>query len=92
LGIADGDWVYIETLRGVIKQKARLNSGIRPEVVDVASHWWFPEEPAQEPWLHGVWQSNANMLTMDDPEVCDPLSGGWVLRGLLCRVYKVQTP
>jgi thiosulfate reductase/polysulfide reductase chain A len=92
LGIADGDWVYIETLRGVIKQKARLNSGIHPQVVDVASHWWFPEEPAQEPWLHGAWQSNANMLTLDDPEACDPISGGWVLRGLLCRVYKVQKP
>jgi thiosulfate reductase/polysulfide reductase chain A len=92
LGIADGDWVYIETRRGVIKQKARLNAGIHPRVVDAASHWWFPEEPAQEPWLHGVWPANANVLTLDDPEACDPLSGGWALRALLCKVYKAQTP
>jgi thiosulfate reductase/polysulfide reductase chain A len=92
LGIADGDWIYIETRRGVIQQKARFNEGIHPKVVDVASHWWFPEEPPEEPWLRGAWQSNANVLTLDDPEVCDPLSGGWALRALLCKVYKVQKP
>ncbi|MFC1903047.1 molybdopterin-dependent oxidoreductase [Chloroflexota bacterium] len=92
LGIADGDWAYIETRRGVIKQKARLTTGIHPKVVNVESHWWFPEQPAQEPWLHGVWQSNANVLTLDDPEACDPVTGGWALRALLCKVYKVITP
>ncbi len=92
LGIADGDWAYIETRRGVIKQKARLTTGIHPRVVNVESHWWFPEQPAQEPWLHGVWQSNANVLTLSDPEACDRLTGGWALRALLCKVYKVQTP
>ena len=91
LGIANGDWAYIETRRGVIKQKARLTTGIDPRVVNVESHWWFPEQPAQEPWLHGVWQSNANVLTLDDPEACDPLTGGWALRALLCKVYKGQT-
>jgi thiosulfate reductase/polysulfide reductase chain A len=91
LGIADGDWVYIETRRGVIKQKARLTTGIHPKIIDAASHWWFPEQPAQEPWLHGMWLSNTNVLTPNDPEVCDPLTGGWPLRALLCKVYKVQT-
>ena len=91
LGIADGDWAYIETRRGVIKQRARLTTGIHPKVVNVESHWWFPEQPAQEPWLHGLWQSNANVLTMDDPDACDPLTGGWPVRALLCKVYKVKT-
>jgi thiosulfate reductase/polysulfide reductase chain A len=92
LGIADGDWAYIETRRGVIKQKANLTTDIDPRVINVESHWWFPEQPAQEPWLHGLWQSNANVLTMDDPDICDPISGGWALRALLCKVYKVQNP
>jgi anaerobic selenocysteine-containing dehydrogenase len=92
LGIADGDWAYIETRRGVIKQRARLTTGIHPKVVNVESHWWFPEQPAEEPWLHGVWQSNANVLTLDDPEACDPLTGGWALGALMCKVYKVQNP
>jgi thiosulfate reductase/polysulfide reductase chain A len=92
LGIVNGDWAYIETRRGVIKQRARVTRGIHPKVVNVESHWWFPEQPAQEPWLHGLWQSNANVLTMDDPEACDPLTGGWPVRALLCKVYKDQTP
>ncbi len=91
LGIANGDWAYIETRRGVIKQKANVTPTIHPKVVNVESHWWFPEQPAQEPWLHGLWQSNANVLTLDDPDSCDPLTGGWALRALLCKVYKVES-
>jgi hypothetical protein len=27
----------------------------------------------------------ANMLTLEEPETLDPLTGGWTNRGLLCR-------
>ena len=90
LGIADGDWIYIETRRGRIKQKAKFNTGIHPKVINVEGHWWFPEQPAPEPSLHGLWQSNCNVLTLDDPDTCDPLTGGWSLRALLCKVYKAM--
>jgi thiosulfate reductase / polysulfide reductase chain A len=91
LDIREGDWAYIETRRGVIKMKARLTDGILPGVVNVEHNWWFPEQPGQEPWLHGVWPSNANVLTMDDPDACDQLTGSWPARALLCKVYKVRT-
>jgi anaerobic selenocysteine-containing dehydrogenase len=89
-GIVDGDWAYIETRRGVIKQKVNVTTDIHKKVVNVQSHWWFPEQPAQEPWLHGLWESNGNVLTMDDIETLDPTTGGWSLRALLCKVYKVE--
>jgi thiosulfate reductase/polysulfide reductase chain A len=92
LGINDGDWVYIETRRGIIKQRARFTPGIHPKVVNAEHEWWFPEQPGREPWLHGMWQSNANVLTMDDPDSCDQLTGSWPARALLCKVYKVRTP
>lgn len=92
LGITDGEWIHIETRRGVIKQKAKVTDGIHPKVVNVQHGWWFPEQSAQEPCLCGLWQSNANVLTMDDPEACDRLSGGGAVRALLCKVYKGQTP
>jgi anaerobic selenocysteine-containing dehydrogenase len=89
LGIAEGDWVCIETRRGVIRQRARVTEEIHPQVVNVQRHWWFPERPAREPWLHGLWESNANVLTpADDPDTFDPVTGGWPLRALLCKVYK----
>jgi len=92
LGIEDGDWFYIETRRGVIRQRARVTDEIHPRVINVQRHWWFPEEPAREPWLHGLWESNANVLTMaDDPDTFDPVTGGWPLRALLCKIYKPIT-
>ncbi|MDR2771821.1 MAG: hypothetical protein LBB57_07265, partial [Clostridiales Family XIII bacterium] len=91
-GIADGDWVYVESPRGVIKQKARVADEIDPRVINVQSHWWFPEEPPREPWLGGLWPSNANVLTpADNPDDFDPVTGGWPLRALLCRIRKVES-
>ena len=88
-GVTEGDWVYVETRRGVIRQRALVTDEIHPQVVNVQSHWWFPEEPAREPWLHGLWEANANVLTSaDDPDTFDPVTGGWPLRALLCKIYK----
>ena len=88
LGIEHGDWAYIETKRGKIKQKANVTETILASVINVEASWWFPEAKAEEPSLHGLWESNANVLTIDDPESCDPLTGGWYARGMLCKVYK----
>ncbi len=87
-GIDNGDWVYIETKRGRIRQRVRLNPGILPNVVNCQAGWLFPEMPPEEPYLSGIWESNANVLTLDEPDACDQLSGGWCVRALLCRVYK----
>jgi thiosulfate reductase/polysulfide reductase chain A len=91
LGIADGDWVWIETLRGRVRQKCRYFDGIDPRVVNAEHGWWFPELPGEEPWLHGVWESNINVVTDNDPKVCNRINGGWPLRALLCKVYPVKT-
>lgn len=88
LGIRDGDWIYIETRRGRIKQKARVSNKIPRGMVNAEASWWFPEMPAEEPSLYGLWESNVNILTLDDPECCDPLTGSWQNRALLCKVYK----
>jgi anaerobic selenocysteine-containing dehydrogenase len=90
LDIAEGDWVWIESPRGRVRQKAFLFSGIKPDVVHAEHGWWYPELPGEEPWLHGVWECNINVLTDDDPDVCDPLTGAWPLRTAMCRVYKVK--
>ena len=87
LGIRDEDWVWIESPRGKIKQKCRTFEGLDPRVVHVQHGWWYPEEEGAEPSLHGVWESNCNVLTDDDPDICNPISGGWPLRTLLCKVY-----
>lgn len=90
LGIENGDWVWIETPRGRIRQQCQYFDGIHPQVVHGEHGWWFPELPGEEPWLAGVWESNINVLTDDDPERCNPRSGGWPLKTALCKVYKVK--
>ena len=88
-GIEDGDWVFVETPKGVIRQRARVADGIDPRVINVQSHWWYPELPHREPWLGGLWESNCNVLTpADDPDLFDPVTGGWPMRALLCKIYK----
>ncbi|MDP2744450.1 MAG: molybdopterin-dependent oxidoreductase, partial [Dehalococcoidia bacterium] len=47
LDIAEGDWVWIETPRGRIKQRAKLFKGIDPRVVHAQHGWWFPEMPGE---------------------------------------------
>lgn len=91
LGIAEGDWVWIESPRGVIKQRCQYLEGLDSKVVHCEHGWWFPEMPGQEPWLHGVWESNVDVLTNDDPEICNKRFGSWPLKTNLCNVYKVKT-
>jgi thiosulfate reductase/polysulfide reductase chain A len=91
LAISDGDWVWIETPRGRVRQKCQYFDGIDPRVIDAQHGWWFPELPGEEPWLHGVWESNINVCTSDDPQQCNAISGGWPLRTLMCNIYKVKT-
>ncbi len=90
LGINDGDWVWIETLRGRVRQKCNCFEGIAPDVVHAEHGWWFPELPGEEPWLHGVWESNINVVIDDEPEHCNQINGGWPLRTALCKVYRVK--
>jgi anaerobic selenocysteine-containing dehydrogenase len=90
LGISDGDWVYIETSRGRVKQKAKVTSGTHPRIVSAQHHWWFPEQPPEEPSLFGAFESNINVCTNDDIEGFSPECGAYPLRPLLCKVYPVS--
>ncbi len=91
LGIADGDWVWIETIRGRVRQKCSYFDGMKPEVIHAEHGWWFPELPGEEPWSHGVFESNINVVMGDELERCNPRSGGWPLKTALCKVYKCKT-
>ena len=84
-GIKKGDWMWIETRRGRMRQRARLTTGIDPRVIAAEHGWWFPEKPAPE---YGIWESNANILTDNQPPY-DPAMGTYQLRALLCRIEKV---
>jgi anaerobic selenocysteine-containing dehydrogenase len=87
-GIHNGDWIWIETRRGRIRQRAKLTTGIDPRVVHAEHGWWYPEQSGPE---YGIWTSNANVLTDNQPPY-DPAMGTYQLRGLLCRIAPAPAP
>lgn len=82
-GIQEGMWVWIESPRGKVKMKAKLNDGIHPQVVVAEHGWWFPE--IKDPG-HGWDISNINILTDNSHESMDPVMGATNLRVLLCNI------
>ncbi len=86
-GIKDGDWVFIESPRGRIKQRAKLTTGIDPRVVCIEHGWWFPEK--KDPG-HGWDESNSNILTDNDPKGYDVSMGATNLRVLMSKIYPVK--
>lgn len=83
-GIAQGDWVFIETEHGRITQKAKLLPEMDERYVNCEFGWWYPEAGAPG-W--GWDESNANILTPGGPPF-DPYFGAYQMRGILCRIYK----
>jgi anaerobic selenocysteine-containing dehydrogenase len=81
-GLQEGQWVFIETQVGKIKQRLSLNRSLHSRVVMAAFGWWFPER--DEPG-YGWSESNINMLIPNGPDY-DPSTGGVTLRGIPCRV------
>lgn len=84
--VKEGEWVWIESPRGRVKQRARLNKGIDPRVVVAEHAWWYPE--IEDPG-HGWDISNVDILTDNAHETMDPVLGATNLRACLCNVYPV---
>ena len=88
-GIANGEWIWIETRAGRIRMKARVTAGILPGVVSAPHGWW---QGCRELGLPGYgWDgANANILIPGDTH--DQALGVPALRSQLCRIYKAEEP
>ena len=84
-GIKQDEWIYVSSPRDQIKMKAWLSMDIKEGVVSIDHGWWFPEK---EKTGFGIWESNANLLTSDQPPY-DTGFGTYQLRGLLCKIEKI---
>ena len=83
LGIEQGDWCWIETEFGKIRETADLYYGVPQGVVNLEHQWWYPEitEPGR-----GFQFSAVNQLI--SPDDGDPLCGSSNLRAYYENVYK----
>jgi cysteine desulfurase NifS len=79
-GIADGDWVHVESPRGRVKLRALVTADIIAGAIDVSMGGGGPLGAK-------AWQE-ANVNELTDPGHCDPISGFPIYKTLLCEVRK----
>lgn len=87
-GLAEGDWILVETRHGNGRFKLKFTP-MREQVVSIEYGWWFPELDNREPELGGLWLSNANNLTSANFPDAEPLIGTWNYNGIPCRIEKI---
>ncbi len=73
-GIEEADWVVIETSKGSIQARAKLNESLAEDVVCSQYGWWQDAS------------GNYNNLISDGD--FDPISGSNLLRNFRCNVFK----
>jgi anaerobic selenocysteine-containing dehydrogenase len=84
LGLSEGEWVRIITIKGRIEQKIHCTDDIDPGVVFLDYGWWFPEK---EEFLFDWDRSNLNILTSAEP--FNSVLGTPNLRAFPCRLEKI---
>ena len=83
LGLEQGDWAWIETEWGKVRQSVDLYHGIAKGWANAEHAWWFPELPAP---THGCMLSNIECIW--DPHGQDKFISSHHMRGVPVKIYK----
>ncbi|MEG0503929.1 MAG: molybdopterin dinucleotide binding domain-containing protein, partial [Raoultibacter sp.] len=83
LGLKQGDWVWIESPWGKVREVLDLYYGIKEGTVNANHHWWYPEFDTAS---HGFELVNIN-VTMDKYAQCW-ICAGSQLRGVPVVIHK----
>jgi anaerobic selenocysteine-containing dehydrogenase len=85
-GIAAGDWVAIDTPKGSVRARAKLNAHLDPQVVFGQHGWWEACEELDLPGYppYGEGSANLNLVLSQTPS--DPISGSSPLRASMCEI------
>jgi anaerobic selenocysteine-containing dehydrogenase len=89
IGIANGEWVYVENKRGRVKLRAKVTATAHPKVVTCPHGWWLPETDGTAPNLFSTWDYNINNLTSMGNQGKSGF-GGTNYRSSLCRVTRIK--
>jgi anaerobic selenocysteine-containing dehydrogenase len=84
-GLKDGDWVWIENIRGRAKMRAKATKVLDPRICASDHGWWLPEGDPEK--FFDVFDLNINNLVPFSPGK----SGfGSNYKTTLCKLYKVE--
>jgi len=85
-GIADGDWVAIETPDGRVRARARFDDSLDARVVSAQHGWWQACEPLGAPGYDAYDETGANYNVMISNAAADPISGSIPHRAYICEI------
>jgi anaerobic selenocysteine-containing dehydrogenase len=88
-GIAEGDWVRIETPNGSVIARAKLDHALHPDVVCGQHGWWQPCDEIGAPGYPPFGEGSANLNLVIHHRPSDEVSGSVPLRSYLCNVSAV---
>ena len=87
-GIANGDWVSIETPEGMVRARARLNDDLDPRVVVGEHGWWQACAALGAPGYDPFGSNGANLNLILGVKALDPVSGTASHKSYLCEVRR----
>jgi anaerobic selenocysteine-containing dehydrogenase len=88
-GIAQGDWVAIETPHASVRARAHLDADLDPRVVVGEHGWWQGCAELNVPGYDPFGQEGANFNLLIGNEARDPISGTASIRAYLCEIRPV---
>lgn len=89
-GIVPGDWVHIETPRGSVHARAKLNDTLAPNVVCGQHGWWQACSDLGLPGYDPFSPDGANLNLIIGNEAIDPVSGSVPHRAYLCQIRRAE--
>jgi len=87
-GVANGDWVTIETPEGRVRARARVNDNLDPNVVVGEHGFWQACREIGAPGYDPFGPDGANYNLLIGTAVLDPVSGTEPLRDYLCEIRR----
>ena len=81
LGVADGEWIWVESPHGKMKVKARLYKGAMPEIVNIP---FGSGHRSGGRWATGLGENPYRLL----PDDLDPLTGYPINGSARVKIYK----
>ena len=90
-GVADGEWVYLETPRGRVRAKIDVTDAIARDTLCAFHGWWEACEPLGRPALDPYSEKGANVNLLVKSDLKDPVGGALPHRSTLCRIRKIDS-
>jgi anaerobic selenocysteine-containing dehydrogenase len=88
--IEAGDWVTIETPKGRVRARARLDKSLDPQVVCGQHGWWQACPEIDAPGFEPFGSDSANFNLVIGHDDVDPVSGSVPMRAYVCEIKRLQ--